>query len=319
MTALDSASLKFWESVGLWGFIFVWVGVAGEGVEIFIKLFQRKLYERKKFCLDVIGAIFWAVLVVALAVEFLGNVKAMRIAESINSQLDVEAGRARKEAGAAIERAGIAEQKASEANERAAKFELEAAKLEQRMEQTSTNVAKLDPRKQPIKSISAVASVLIRGTNFLVFHLVPQTSDQDRDLFLKQQAHLDFGGKDGTLIGGSCKEFNITTVENAFTLFRMSFNWPSDEWFVSQEVYSLQETNLPLFKDWVERKNVSTEDLDKETVYVGISLPPLKGGMEIVSGNCVVTINGLIRKNFSFEKYTRQSGFVLLPITTNSP
>ncbi len=109
MTALDSASLKFWESVGLWGFIFVWVGVAGEGVEIFIKLFQRKLYERKQFCLDVIGAAFWVVLVVALAVEFWGNVRAMRIADSINSQLDAEAGKARKDAGAAIERAAIIE------------------------------------------------------------------------------------------------------------------------------------------------------------------------------------------------------------------
>jgi hypothetical protein len=103
MTALDSSSLKFWEVVGLWGFIFVWVGVAGEGVEIFIKLFQRKLYERKKFCLDVIGAVFWIVLVIGLAVEFLGNVKAMRIADSINSRLDAEAGQARQNAGAAIE------------------------------------------------------------------------------------------------------------------------------------------------------------------------------------------------------------------------
>lgn len=115
MTALDSASLKFWESVGLWGFIFVWVGVAGEGVEIFIKLFNRKLYERKQFCLDVIGAAFWIVLVVALAVEFLGNEKAMRIADSINTQLDIEAGQARKEAG--------------QANERAAKDELAVAVL----------------------------------------------------------------------------------------------------------------------------------------------------------------------------------------------
>jgi len=78
-------------------------------VEIFIKLFRRKLYDRKKFCLDVIGAAFWVVLVVALAVEFWGNVKAMRIADSINSQLDAEAGQARKDAGAAIERAALIE------------------------------------------------------------------------------------------------------------------------------------------------------------------------------------------------------------------
>jgi hypothetical protein len=140
MTALDSSSLKFWESIGLWGFIFVWVGVAGEGVEIFIKLFRRKLYERKKFCLDVIGAAFWVVLVVALAVEFLGNAKAMRIADSINSQLDAEAGQARKDAGAAIERAAMVE--SNNLVLRSNVLELQIT-----LEQITNAVAKLQPRR----------------------------------------------------------------------------------------------------------------------------------------------------------------------------
>lgn len=89
MTALDLSSLKIWESVGEWGFVFVWVGVAGEGVEIFIKLFRPNLYDRKKFCLDVIGAIFWMILVAGLAVEFWGNHKAMRIADAENARLHV--------------------------------------------------------------------------------------------------------------------------------------------------------------------------------------------------------------------------------------
>jgi hypothetical protein len=123
MTALDSSTLKFWESVGLWGFVFVWVGVAGEGIEIFIKLFRPKLYERKKLCLDVIGAVFWIVLVMALAVEFLGNVKAMRIADAENTRLD-----------------GLA----SAATERAANAEL---KVEQLRKENAQLEIKLQPRR----------------------------------------------------------------------------------------------------------------------------------------------------------------------------
>lgn len=109
MTPIDPSALKFWESVGEWGFIFVWVGVAGEGIEISIKLFCPKLYDKKKSCLDLIGAIFWLVLVAALAVEFWGNHKAMQLADSMNSQLNTEAAQARKDAAEANERAALVE------------------------------------------------------------------------------------------------------------------------------------------------------------------------------------------------------------------
>jgi hypothetical protein len=108
MTALDSSSLEFWELVGLWGFIFVWVGVAGEGAEIFTKLLLPKVYRARHRCFDVIGAFFWIVLVVALAVEFIGNVKAMQITDRENARLNSEAGQARKDAGEAIEQAALA-------------------------------------------------------------------------------------------------------------------------------------------------------------------------------------------------------------------
>ncbi len=122
MSALNASSLKFWESVGLWGFVFVWVGVAGEGAEIFAKLLLPKLYKARQRCFDVIGAFFWIVLVLALAAEFLGNVKAMRISDTENATL----GRL-----------------ASAANERAESTALQVETL--RKENIALN-AKLNPR-----------------------------------------------------------------------------------------------------------------------------------------------------------------------------
>jgi hypothetical protein len=142
MTSLDLTSLKFWESVGLWGFVFVWVGVAGEGVEIFIKLFRAKLYDRKKRIFDVIGAVFWIILVVALATEFLGNMKAMQIADGVNSRLNAEAGQARKDAGEAMKQAGAA-------IERAAMVESNNAVLSLRIEELHSNNLALEQQMQP--------------------------------------------------------------------------------------------------------------------------------------------------------------------------
>src|ERR1035438_1455022 len=88
MTALDSSSLKLWESVGLWGFVFVWVGVAGEGAEIIAKLRFKESFKRHEHSWDICSGICWLILVVALAVEFIGNVNAMRIADRENTRLD---------------------------------------------------------------------------------------------------------------------------------------------------------------------------------------------------------------------------------------
>jgi hypothetical protein len=122
MTALDSSSLKLWESVGLWGFVFVWVGVAGEGAEIIAKLRFKESFKRHEHSWDICSGICWLILVVALAVEFIGNVNAMRIADRENTRLD-----------------GLA----SAANERAANIEsnnivLQAKMLPRRITPTQT-------------------------------------------------------------------------------------------------------------------------------------------------------------------------------------
>jgi hypothetical protein len=138
MPSADLSWFNFWELVGEWGFVFVIAGVAGEGIEIFIKLFRPKLYNRKKSCLDIIGAIFWIILVVALAVEFLGNFKAIQIAGRINAELHATASQAEKEAG--------------QANERASTNELAAKQLEIQLTETKTELANAETRLVQIKN-----------------------------------------------------------------------------------------------------------------------------------------------------------------------
>jgi hypothetical protein len=104
MNPLDPGSLKFWETFGELGFILVVIGVVGEGIEILPKLLKPELYERNKRTLEKIGLSFWIILILGLAAEFLGNHKAMRIANSINAKLNEEAANARKEAAEANER-----------------------------------------------------------------------------------------------------------------------------------------------------------------------------------------------------------------------
>lgn len=126
MMPFDSSSLKFWESVAEWGFIFVLVGVVGEGLEIGAKIFFPIVYKKRERCLDIIGGVFWVVLVLALGVELLGSHKARLIADRVNSRLNKEAGDTRKDAADAIKQAGEANANAAQFNDRAAVAEKEA-------------------------------------------------------------------------------------------------------------------------------------------------------------------------------------------------
>jgi hypothetical protein len=109
MTSLDSASLKFWESVAEWGFRMVFIGVAGEGAEIIAKLFFIKSFKKHEHLWDVFSAICWLILVVGLAIEFKGTHNVTGLADSENARLTDEAAIARREAGQANERAAIIE------------------------------------------------------------------------------------------------------------------------------------------------------------------------------------------------------------------
>lgn len=104
MFSLDAVSLKVWESVAEWGFVLVFVGVAGEGGEIVAKLFFKNSFKKRERAWDICSAVFWLVLVVGLAVELIGTHMATRIADRENARLTKEASVARLEAAQANER-----------------------------------------------------------------------------------------------------------------------------------------------------------------------------------------------------------------------
>ena len=98
MTSLDSASLKFWESVAEWGFRMVFIGVAGEGAEIIAKLFFKKSFKKHEHSWDIFSGICWLILVVGLAIEFKGTHNVTLLSDSENARLTEEAARLNKEA-----------------------------------------------------------------------------------------------------------------------------------------------------------------------------------------------------------------------------
>jgi hypothetical protein len=253
MITFDSSSLKFWESVGLWGFVFVWVGVAGEGVEIFIKFFRPKLYNRKKSCLDAIGAVFWIVLVVALAVEFIGNIKAMRIADAENARL----------------------------NERASKFELAAAELEQQMAQTSNNVVRIDPLKQSVSDVSAIALVEVKGVKY---------------------PDLAPGGLSGVASMMLCESNSQSS--SFFPLFADNFGQVFSPSNGNRRAYSLRfhmEGIEAVFAGiGYERPVTIISDVN----FLRINLNFLPKNSEILGGTAEIVVNGNIRKVFQILPQT---------------
>ncbi len=119
---MDSSSLTFWEIISEVGFIMVVVGVVGEGAELVVEWIKRHeeggTRKKRKWLLPV-ETLSFVILVVGLAMEFLGSHKSMRIADADNARLNKEAGHARKDAALAIESAAVVKKDAAIANERA--------------------------------------------------------------------------------------------------------------------------------------------------------------------------------------------------------
>jgi hypothetical protein len=351
MTFMDSSSLTFWEIISEVGFILVIVGVVGEGAELVVEWIKRHEPEgtrKKRKWLLPVETLSFVILVVGLALEFLGSHEAMRIADAQNASLNKEAADARKDAGVAIEsaavvkkdaaianeRAGIANKLAGQANERAAiieatntalslqvealrsnNFELEVKALgfQQQLMQTSNRVVKIEPLNQPIKSITAEVYFVIVGTNDFdsldLKSLEPSVSPYVLS-YAKAVNSILILGKEGALGSLHCKNYDRqpALVPVRETAYSMGYNWPSGSMYGSME---FSNTN---FDSWITRNNASTEDLDKNTVGLVIFLPGIHSGEEIASGSCVFTINGSIRRMFSVPKYTDQSSVHCLPM-----
>ena len=103
MSSSEALWLNIWEAFAAIGFIIVIIGVVIEGIEHF-KDFPKKEHARK-LRIEKIG---WFLVVVGLAMEFLGDHAAKRIADRENARLNNQAGNARKDAAAAVSQAASA-------------------------------------------------------------------------------------------------------------------------------------------------------------------------------------------------------------------
>lgn len=188
MSAIDASSLNFWETVADVGTWFVIIGVAGEGLEILLKLRRHKSknekfltwYAKHDFAIEIIGGICWLMVVVGLGIEFEGNHKSQQIVKNENTRITKEAGKAIGLAGDANERAANALKQAGESNERASKFDADRALIAKQAEEIrATNLvlqAKLaevvaqvnavNPMKKPAFNVTAMVSLKNTGDLF---------------------------------------------------------------------------------------------------------------------------------------------------------
>lgn len=164
------------------------------------------------------------------------------------------------------------------------------AKLENETAQAKLELARIDPKNVPIRSIKADLFVFASG-DFLEQHLKEMPS-----MGLGDSLSLNSEGKYLALL--HCTK--VTTVAATSTsraddgteirvegwTFTMSFEWPSPNW-----VDSIDD-----FKNWIDRNNASTSDLDRTMDSCVFSLPGAKGSGKIINGSLILIINGHIRR-----------------------
>jgi hypothetical protein len=172
-----------------------------------------------------------------------------------------------------------------------------------------------DPLNQPIKSMTVEAVFLIKGTNFFDFD----------SKFLQMPAPkaewVSIIGKDGndpTLAVLRCKEFRSvpgeilptqqTSKETDLRTFFLSFSWPN----VDPVAVLAAQRNVGL--SWISAHNASAYDLDKQMTAAVVGIAGIQDQEEIISGMCVLTINGSIQRRFSIPKYNINGGQILCPL-----
>lgn len=162
MSFFEFSSRNGWEAfadVGTWMVI---VGVAGEGIEIGIKLFERKYkwlekwYDKHELAVDIFGAFFWFVVVLGLVIELKGNGEARIFADKENAVLVDKAEQARKESGQAIRDAALA-------NEHTANLEKEGSTLNKEAANARLETARLQKQGEDIRSTNLLILAQVEG------------------------------------------------------------------------------------------------------------------------------------------------------------
>jgi hypothetical protein len=199
----------------------------------------------------------------------------------------------------------------------AADARLDATKLQAQINETSTNVAKLNPRSQAIQFITADVYLEVAETNFDFRQLEPDILPYFRrnDPLIIESKNVGFA-----LAICECRDFTYlqyTSITTPGTTFEMHFSWPNPDmsWVVANRNW----------QEWIIRSNVSPQQLDRETAGVSFRIPTFMDvtNGEIIAGSCVVTLNtlnGSTQRRFLLPKYADEYGRIkCLPLWTNSP
>ena len=162
--------------------------------------------------------------------------------------------------------------------------------LQKELGKTSTDVAKLAPGKQPIKSIMAKVFLDISGEGWnSVDSEFSKGIEGVKTIFCLNIVK----DKNESMLRIPCSELNVkTNLGPNRRVYSIEFSWPSSDGRVAYMG----------FDAFPGQKNVSMDALDKEMVGVQIHVPEVLDGSEIKAGFCVVTFNGTIERKFSIPQ-----------------
>jgi hypothetical protein len=146
MSSIDSWWLTFWEWFATIGFLLVIVGCIIEGVEHFCKFKRGEAHRRKG-----IEKLGWLILVAGLAMEFLGDKRAKRIADRENIRLTNEAAQASEDASKANERAALATELAKSNELQVAVFSKQLIELAHQYDLSTNALGEANARLAAIK------------------------------------------------------------------------------------------------------------------------------------------------------------------------
>jgi len=197
----------------------------------------------------------------------------------------------------------------AETKERTAKLEKEAA--DARLE-----LAKIDPLNLPIKSMRVDIFLLIRGVFDSSFSIDPKPSPK--------LANFVLSTREGVILGLSSQQLECEAtfatqndtddraVPNARRISLSCF-WPGNE-LIDAQISALGDKG----RYWIDRENVSTTRLDKESYCGVLYLFGVTDESEIISGSCTIVINGAIRRTLSVPKKIENRRIIFNPIKESS-
>jgi hypothetical protein len=189
----------------------------------------------------------------------------------------------------------------------------DAAKSDNEVRALSQKIAKIDPLNVPIHSMRAVVYLLVRGDFSNDPTFFPNRTITKGAGNIPIQGDLPtlntmfvINGKGGAWLILDCDkdESELSRIPGPGETtagpvnarrFNMVFNWPGP-------IMTSPEPSPAFRRFWIDRKNISTSELDKDGISASVMFFGFTKGMEVMEGSCDVTINGEIPRHFSNPK-----------------